>query len=121
MNSGDYMEFIINNIETIINLISMIAIWILGYLSKKSQYINNNLIIIQNIVLGIISAIMYYVVTKDFNISITMSGIFAEIGYNLIHNIEKLIIEKKTEKKAKRNHYRVVLQRYRSFFYSFAQ
>lgn len=116
------MEFIINNIETIITLISMTAIWILGYLSKKSQYINNNLIIIQNIVLGIISAIMYYVVTKDFNISIAMSGIFAETGYNLIHNIEKLIIEKKTEKKqAKRNHYRVVLQRYRSFFYSFAQ
>ena len=74
----------------------MIVTWILGALSKKSIYINNNLIIIQNIVIGLCASLVYFVITKDFNLAITMSGVFAETGYNLIHNVEKLIEEGKS-------------------------
>lgn len=87
------MEFITNNSETIITILTMVLTWVLGFLSKKCPYINNNFIIIQNIVVGLCVSIFYFIITKDFNLAITLSGIFAETGYNLIHNIEKLIKE----------------------------
>ncbi len=90
------MKIITENAELIITLITMIVTWILGALSKKSIYINNNLIIIQNIVIGLCASLVYFVITKDFNLAITMSGVFAETGYNLIHNVEKLIEEGKS-------------------------
>ena len=92
------MQFITENIETIITIITMIITWILGALSKKSPYINNNFIIIQNIIVGIIVSTLYYIITKDFNLTIAMSGVFAETGYNLINNIQKLIREKNNNK-----------------------
>ncbi len=85
------MEFINNNREIIVTIISMIIIWGLGFLSKKSTYINNNLIIIQNIVIGLVVSAFYFILTKDFNMAIALSGLFAETGYNLVHNVEKLI------------------------------
>ncbi|MGN1342234.1 MAG: hypothetical protein ACI4VL_03280 [Bacilli bacterium] len=85
------MDFINNNTELIITLLTMILTWILGFISKRCPYINNNLIIIQNIVVGLSVSIFYFIITKDFNLAISLSGIFAETGYNLIHNIEKLI------------------------------
>lgn len=93
------MEVITNNIEMIIMFVTMVITWLLGAISKKSQYINNNLIIIQNISVGIISAVLYYIITKDFSLTIIMSGILAETGYNLFHNIEKLIKLKKNRYK----------------------
>ncbi len=85
------MDFINNNTELIVTLLTMILTWILGFISKRCPYINNNLIIIQNIVVGLSVSIFYFIITKDFNLAISLSGIFAETGYNLIHNIEKLI------------------------------
>lgn len=85
------MEFINNNTELIVTLLTMTLTWILGFVSKRCPYINNNIIIIQNIVIGLVVALFYFIVTKDFNLAISLSGLFAETGYNLIHNIEKLI------------------------------
>ena len=76
----------------------MTLTWILGFVSKRCPYINNNLIIIQNIVIGLAVSIFYFIITKDFNLAITLSGRLAETGYNLIHNIEKLIKEGKDGK-----------------------
>ena len=92
------MEFINNNTELIIILLTMTLTWILGFVSKRCPYINNNLIIIQNIVIGLAVSIFYFIITKDFNLAITLSGLLAETGYNLIHNIEKLIKEGKDGK-----------------------
>ncbi len=87
------MEFINSNTELIVTLLTMVLTWILGFIAKKCPYVNNNLIIIQNIVIGLVVSIFYFIVTKDFNMAITLSGLFAETGYNLVHNIEKLIRE----------------------------
>lgn len=92
------MEFINNNTELIITLLTMTLTWILGFVSKRCPYINNNLIIIQNIVIGLAVSIFYFIITKDFNLAITLSGLLAETGYNLIHNVEKLIKEGKDGK-----------------------
>lgn len=85
------MEFINSNTELVVTLLTMILTWILGFIAKRCPYVNNNLIIIQNIVIGLVVSLFYYIVTKDFNLAITLSGLFADSGYNLIHNIEKLI------------------------------
>lgn len=89
------MEFITNNVDTIIALFTMIVTWVLGFLSKKSPYINNNIIIIQNVVVGLFASLVYYLITKDVSLAITLSGIFADTGYNVFHNIQKLISDKK--------------------------
>ena len=89
------MNFITENTELMVTLLTMTLTWILGFISKRCPYINNNLIIIQNIFIGLCVSIFYFIITKDFNLAITLSGIFAETGYNLIHNIEKLIKEGK--------------------------
>lgn len=80
------MEIIIANVTVIIT-------WILGHLSKKCDFINNNVIVLQNIFVGLFSALIYYVFTKDFSEAIAFSGIFAETGYNLVHNISKLVFK----------------------------
>ena len=98
------MTFINNNTELIITLLTVTLTWVLGFLSKRCPYINNNLIIIQNIVIGLSVSIFYFAITKDFNLAITLSGLFAETGYNLIHNIEKLIAADKN--KNKYHHYK---------------
>lgn len=90
------MDFINGNMELIVTFLTMILTWILGFIAKKCPYVNNNLIIIQNIVIGLIVSIFYYIVTKDFNLAIALSGIFADGSYNLVHNIEKLIKENNT-------------------------
>ena len=56
------MEFINNNTELIITLLTMTLTWILGFVSKRCPYINNNLIIIQNIVIGLVVSIFYFIV-----------------------------------------------------------
>lgn len=60
------MEFINQNTELVITLLTMTLTWILGFISKRSPYVNNNLIIIQNIVIGLSVPIFYFIITKDF-------------------------------------------------------
>ena len=88
------MEFLNNNIETIIMMLTQIVVWILGALSKKNENIKNDMIIFQNGIVGLISCFLYYVVTKDFSVAIATSGLTADIVYNLVHSSYKLIKRK---------------------------
>ncbi len=88
------MEFLNNNIETIIMMLTQIIVWILGALSKKNENIKNDMIIFQNGIVGLISCFLYYVVTKDFSVAIATSGLTADIVYNLVHSSYKLIKRK---------------------------
>ena len=88
------MEFLNNNIETIIMMLTHIIVWILGALSKKNENIKNDMIIFQNGIVGLISCFLYYVVTKDFSVAIATSGLTADIVYNLVHSSYKLIKRK---------------------------
>jgi predicted histidine transporter YuiF (NhaC family) len=88
------MEFLNNNIETIIMILTQIIVWILGALSKKNENIKNDMIIFQNGIVGLISCFLYYVVTKDFSVAIATSGLTADIVYNLVHSSYKLIKRK---------------------------
>ena len=77
-------------LETVIALVTFIVSYVLGKITKKTK-IPDELIPVQNIAVGVIISIIYWVVTKDFSVAITISGIFAGGTYDLGHNIVKLI------------------------------
>lgn len=78
-------------LEYLISLITVIVTLILGIVSKKSPKIKNNLIPIQNLLIGTIVAIVEWIITKDFNSAIALSGLIAGGTYDIIHNLEKII------------------------------
>ena len=78
-------------LEYLISLITVIVTLVLGIVSKKSPKIKNNLIPIQNLLIGTIVAIVEWIITKDFNSAIALSGLIAGGTYDIIHNLEKLI------------------------------
>lgn len=78
-------------ISTLISLVTIIVTWVLGIVSKKYTKLNNKLIPIQNILVGLIIALIEWIVTKDFKVAIALSGIIAGGTYDIFHNLEKLI------------------------------
>ena len=78
-------------LSTLISLVTIIVAWILGILAKKSTFISNKLIPIQNILIGLIVAVIEWIVTKDFSTAIALSGIIAGGSYDVFHNLEKIV------------------------------
>ena len=78
-------------ISTLISLVTIIVTWVLGIVSKKYTKLNNKLIPIQNILVGLIIALIEWIVTKDFKVAIALSGLLASGTYDIFHNLEKLI------------------------------
>jgi len=75
----------------ILALVTFFVTFILGFFSKKSTFIRNELIPIQNILIGLIVAIVEWIITKDFETAIAVSGIVAGGTYDIFHNLEKII------------------------------
>lgn len=75
----------------IITVVTIILTWILGIFAKKSKFISNNLIPIQNILIGLIVAIIEWIITKDFKVAIALSGLLAGGAYDVLNNIAKMI------------------------------
>lgn len=78
-------------LSQLIMLITIIVTWILGIVSKKSKFINNNIIPIQNLIIGLLVAIVEWIITEDFNTAIALSGLVAGGSYDILHNIQKII------------------------------
>lgn len=77
----------------IITLVTFVVTLILGFVSKKSKFISNNLIPIQNVLVGVIIAIIEWILTKDFNAAIALSGVMAGGTYDIVHNIKKMKVK----------------------------
>ncbi len=77
-------------LEYLISLITVIVTLVLGIVSKESPKIKNNLIPIQNLLIGVIVAIIELVITKDFSTAIALSGLVAGGTYDIVHNLQKL-------------------------------
>lgn len=80
-------------VSTLISLVTIIVTWVLGVVSKKYTKLNNKLIPIQNILVGLIVALIEWIVTKDFKVAIALSGLLAGGAYDVINNINKIIRE----------------------------
>lgn len=81
-------------LENIIALVTIIVSFFLGKLSKKSNFIKNELIPIQNLFVGLFVALIYYFMTKDISLAIGAAGLFAGGSYDIVHNLKKMLCSK---------------------------
>lgn len=77
-------------LSTIISIVTVFVTLILGLISKKIPAIKNELIPLQNLLIGIIAGIIYYIITKDFNAVIIGLGLFAGGTYDLAKNLSEI-------------------------------
>lgn len=82
-------EFILTNMEFIIGLVTAIVTFVLGKLAKKSKKIKTNSIPLQNILIAIISSLIYYAVTKDFSMIVASGSPVATLLYDAFHEVKK--------------------------------
>lgn len=81
----------------ILTIITIVVSWILGIVAKKLSWFNNYLIPVQNIVIGVIFALVEFFITKDFSVAIAVSGLLAGGTYDVFNNLKKLL-DKLSEK-----------------------
>ena len=85
------------NTNTIIELVTVFVTLILGFISKKSKFIDSKKIPIQNLILGIVYFIIDYVVSKDFNAALLFSGLLAGGTYDFTKNVILIFTNTKIE------------------------
>ena len=78
------------SIESIIQLVTILVALILGVVSKRNKFISNNLIPIQNVVIGLIMATIEFIITNDFSTAVALSGILAGGIYDIPSNLMKI-------------------------------
>lgn len=78
------------NFDNILMIITIIVSFVLATISKKYKFISNNLIPLQNILVGLIVAIIEWIITKDFKVALALSGVIAGGTYDVVHNLQKL-------------------------------
>ena len=88
-------NFLLENLDFIISIVTMSVTWILGYLSKKNRFFSNNLIPLQNIIIMLIVVGIYWYITGDFNMVVASSSPIATIIYDAIHSLKINNNEKK--------------------------
>ena len=71
--------------------ITLVVSWLLGKISKRNPKISNYIIPIQNMLVGLIIAIIEWIITKDFKVAVAVSGIVAGGIYDILHNINILL------------------------------
>ena len=74
----------------IISLVTFAVTFVCGIVTKKCPKISNKIIPIQNLAIGLIIAIIEWIITKDFKVAIALSGVLAGGTYDILHNLEKL-------------------------------
>ena len=75
----------------LIQIVTIVVVWLSGIVAKKYTCLNNKLIPIQNVLIGVIVALIEWIVTKDFSTAIAMSGLIAGGTYDIFHNLEKIV------------------------------
>lgn len=80
-------------VEKIFAVVSLLVTYFLGKLTKKSKFISNKLIPIQNLLIGIISAYIYYRITNDISLVVAGVGLFTGGTYDIANNLKKLLSE----------------------------
>ena len=79
------MEF-----NEILTIVTFLVTLICGVITKKLPKISNKIIPIQNLAIGLIIAIVEWIITKDFSVAIALSGLLAGGSYDIVHNLNKI-------------------------------
>lgn len=77
-------------LSEILSIVTFGVTLICGFITKKCPKISNKIIPIQNLAIGIIVAVIEWIITKDFSTAIALSGILAGGSYDIIHNLNKM-------------------------------
>lgn len=76
-----------------VTLATILVTLILGQLSKKFELIEKKKIPIQNLFIGLFVFVMQYIITRDLNMAVVVSGIFSggiyDFGKAIIKIFEK--------------------------------
>lgn len=78
-------------LEYIISLVTILVTFVLGIIAKKNPKMSNKLIPIQNLLVGVIIALIEFAITKDFKVAIMLSGLLAGGTYDLVKNLRELL------------------------------
>lgn len=76
--------------QNIIEIITILITLVLGFIAKKNPKFNNKRIPVQNLLIGIASFVVNYIITKDINGSLIFSGLLAGGAYDLFKNFKDL-------------------------------
>lgn len=77
-------------LNEILTIVTFIVTLICGIITKKNPKISNYIIPVQNISIGLIIAIIEWIITKDFSTAILLSGLTAGGTYDLVNNLNKM-------------------------------
>lgn len=77
------------DLSIITSIVTVIVTFILGRLAKKSTFIENKMIPLQNLIVGIAISIIYYCIIGDIEATIILCG----IGTGGAYDLGKAIIE----------------------------
>lgn len=78
-------------VSEILSIVTFVVTLICGFITKKNPKISNKIIPMQNLLIGLIVAIIEWIVTRDFSTAIAVSGIIAGGSYDVFHNLEKIV------------------------------
>lgn len=78
-------------LQYIVSLVTILVTFVLGVIAKKNPKMSNKLIPMQNLVVGTLVAIIEWIITKDFNVAIMLSGLLAGGTYDLVKNLSELM------------------------------
>lgn len=79
----------------IMTIVTILVTWILGELSKKYQWVEAHKIPMQNLLIGLIIALVEFAITKNFSTAIALSGLLAGGVYDLFGNLKELFEQDK--------------------------
>lgn len=85
------------DMEVIMSLVTIIVSTILSIIAKKVSWITNHIIPLQNLIIGIVISVIYYIMTKNISIAVASAGLLVGGTYDLVKNLNKLINKKKSE------------------------
>ena len=77
-------------LEYIVSLVTILVTLVLGIIAKKNPKMSNKLIPMQNLLVGVIIALIEFAITKDFKVAIMLSGLLAGGTYDLVKNLNLL-------------------------------
>ena len=78
-------------LEYIVSLVTILVTFVLGIIAKKNPKMSNKLIPMQNLLIGVIIALIEFAITKDFKVAIMLSGLLAGGTYDLVKNLNLLL------------------------------
>ena len=76
--------------ENIIEIITVLITLVLGYVAKRNPKFNNKRIPVQNLLIGLASFVINFIITRDINGSLVFSGLLAGGTYDLLKNLKKI-------------------------------